>query len=527
MRLIVFILLFSVITGCARRARPQGGPKDEDKPVMVKAKPDFGTIHFNEKEIRIYFDEYIKLKDLTKQLVVSPPLKYPPIVMPQGTPSKYISIKILDTLNKNTTYTFNFGYSIIDNTEGNILKNFKYVMSTGDYIDSLKVSGTVKDAFNKEQNENVILMLYPVSEEFSDSIVFKEKPTYVGALLDSLNFEISNIKSGKYALVVLDDKSRNYLYNSKEDKIGFYPDVITVPTDSVFNMVLFKEILPFKLIGRPKEIKKGHILFAYQGKPDDLKIDVYPEDDKISSFITFEKEKDSLHYWFKNYKKDSIHFIVNKNSFTDTVRVKLKDDEIDSLKIGTEIRSVLNLRDTLSIFSNTPVIEIDTSKIVLLNKDSLKQKFVFYQDRNKQKLYIEFNKEYDHQYYLDIFPGAVTDFYGTENDTLKVSFSTKRPANYSSIFLTLKNLKRYPVIVELITKDGKAEAREYAESAKEIKFINVNPSQYFVRIIYDDNQNKKWDTGNYLKKIQPEEVYYFDLKIEARANWEVVETLSL
>ncbi|RUA06510.1 MAG: hypothetical protein DSY82_09540 [Flavobacteriia bacterium] len=527
MRYILLILIFTILSGCARRSRPDGGPKDEDKPIMVKAKPDFGSTHFNADEIKIYFDEYIKLKDLNKQLIISPPLKYPPIVMPQGTPSKYITIKILDTLRENTTYTFNFGYSVIDNTEGNVLENFKYVISTGDYIDSLKVTGTIKDAFSREQNENVILMLYPVEGEFNDSIVFKEKPTYVGALLDSINFEISNIKEGKYALIALNDKSKNYKYNPKEDKIGFYPNIITAPTDTTYNLVLFKEILPFKFFRRPKEVKKGHILFPYEGKPDSLKIEVFPEDKKISSLITFEQGKDSLHYWFKNYKKDSISFIVSRNAYRDTLKVKLKSEEMDTLRISSGITKGFDLRDTLNVLSNTPVIKIDTSKIVLMNKDSLKQKFNVYQDRNKQKLYIDFEKEYDQKYYLDLFPGAVTDFFGIENDTLKINFSTKRPSNYSSIYLTLKNLKRYPVIVQLITKDGKVEASQYAESAKEVKFENINPSNYMVRIIYDDNKNKRWDTGNYLKKIQPEEVYYFKLLIEARANWEVVETLEL
>ena len=527
MRFILIILIFSVLSGCARRARPQGGPKDEKKPIMVKAKPDFGSTHFDADEIRIYFDEYIKLKDLNKQLIISPPLKYPPIVMPQGTPSKYISIKLLDTLKENTTYTFNFGYSVIDNTEGNILENFKYVISTGDYIDSLKVSGTIKDAFNREQNKNVILLLYPVTEEYNDSVIFKEKPMYVGALLDSINYEISNIRDGKYALIALNDKSKNYKYNPKEDKIGFYPKIITVPTDTTYDLVLFKEILPFRLPRKPKEIKKGHILFAYEGKPDSLDIKVYPKNNEVSSFITYEQQKDSLHYWFKGFEKDSISFIVERRSYIDTFKVRLKSDEIDSLKIGSAVSGTLELRDTLNITSNTPVMKIDTSKIVLLNKDSLRQKYTVYQDRNKQKLYIDFKKEYDHKYYLDLFPGAVTDFFGLENDTLKLSFSTKRPSNYTSIFLTISNLKRYPVIVHLITKEGKTEASQYAESAGEVIFENIKPATYMVRIIYDDNRNRRWDTGNYLKKIQPEEVYYFSIEIEARANWEVVETLSL
>ncbi|MDH3322888.1 MAG: Ig-like domain-containing protein, partial [Flavobacteriaceae bacterium] len=110
----IVALLVIMISACARRGRPEGGPKDESKPIMVKTDPAFKSIRFSEKEIKIYFDEYIKLKDVTSQLIISPPLKYPPVISPQGTPSKRIVIKIKDTLQENTTYTFNFGQSITD-----------------------------------------------------------------------------------------------------------------------------------------------------------------------------------------------------------------------------------------------------------------------------------------------------------------------------------------------------------------------------------------------------------------------------
>ncbi|MEN8123996.1 MAG: Ig-like domain-containing protein [Bacteroidota bacterium] len=524
-----FVLLIIVITvfSCARRGRPTGGPIDEDKPIMVKSDPDFGSTHFDEDEIKIYFDEYIKLKDLNSQLIISPPLKYPPVIVPQGSPSKFISIKIQDTLQENTTYTFNFGQSIIDNTEGNILDNFKYIISTGDYIDSLKVSGTVKDAFEFKPDKNIVLMLYPYDETFNDSIIFKEKPMYVGALKDSVNFEISNIKAGDYALIALNDDSKNYKYNAKQDKIGFIPHIISVPTDSVYNIVLFEEILPFRLPKKPIESAKGHILFAYEGIADSMKIrSLSAIDNNFKSFSNFDKVKDTLHYWYRGYEKDSIEFIVENKSFRDSVRVKLREKDIDSLKINFGIRGTLNLRDTLSLLSNTPVIKIDTSKINFLDKDSINVSYTLDLNKSKNELYFNFDKKFDYRYSLQLLPGAVVDFFDVQNDTINTSFTTKRPSSYSSIFLTLKNIEKYPIIVDLINERGEVVANYYAETSHKISFNNIAPSRYKIRIIYDENKNKKWDTGNYLKKIQPEKVYYFRNIIEAKANWEVDETLS-
>ena len=151
----LFKLLFSLLvivlltSNCARKGIPNGGKKDSIAPLMVTANPPHKTIHFKSEKIKIYFDEYITLKDVNEQLVISPPLKYIPTITPQGSPSKYISIKITDTLKENTTYIFNFGNSVQDNNEGNKLERFKYVFSTGDYIDSLTTKGWVKDAFKK------------------------------------------------------------------------------------------------------------------------------------------------------------------------------------------------------------------------------------------------------------------------------------------------------------------------------------------------------------------------------------------
>lgn len=76
-RFFLFISLLIVLS-CARRGRPEGGPKDFDKPVMIKAEPAFESIHFDTDEIKIYFDEFVKLKNINTQLIVSPPLKNNP-----------------------------------------------------------------------------------------------------------------------------------------------------------------------------------------------------------------------------------------------------------------------------------------------------------------------------------------------------------------------------------------------------------------------------------------------------------------
>ncbi|RZJ56491.1 MAG: hypothetical protein EOO45_28735, partial [Flavobacterium sp.] len=146
--LIVFIAL--AFTGCAKRGTITGGPLDTIPPVILRSSPANMSTNFTGNKIRIDFSEYIKIKDVNKQLIISPPMKTQPDIVPTGSASKYITIKIKDTLQPNTTYSFNFGQSITDNNEGNPYSQFKFIFSTGTYIDSLTLNGSIKDAYNKK-----------------------------------------------------------------------------------------------------------------------------------------------------------------------------------------------------------------------------------------------------------------------------------------------------------------------------------------------------------------------------------------
>ena len=198
-------LLLVLLAGCAKRGNITGGAKDTIAPVLKASFPKNFSTEFKGKTIKLTFDEFIKLKDLKKQLIISPPLKNEPLIIP-STPSKNITITINDTLQDNTTYSFNFGQSIADNNEGNPYNQFKYIFSTGKSIDSLAIGGKVKDAYLKEVEPFVSVMLYDVTKNYNDSIVYKQTPRYVTNTLDSLKtFKLENLKAGKYLLVAMKD----------------------------------------------------------------------------------------------------------------------------------------------------------------------------------------------------------------------------------------------------------------------------------------------------------------------------------
>ncbi len=522
----LFCLLFVlVLVSCAKRGSITGGDKDTIAPVLKASFPKNLTTNFNGKEIKLVFDEYVKLKNVNKQLIISPPMKNQPDILPYNA-SKVITIKIKDTLKPNTTYSFNFGQSIEDNNEANPYSQFKYVFSTGTYIDSLKINVKVKDALEKKVANFVSIMLYEVNEKFNDSTIYKETPRYITNTLDSLKVvQIENIKAGKYLLVALKDNGNNK-FNPKTDKIGFQKQYITIPNDTIFELALFKEKLPFKAI-KPTQESANRLLMGYEGNPKGAKVTVKNGAEIIPSIVTQFPKKDSLQVWFKPIKADSLHVAVSKDKFKEDFTVKLKKQKADTLSISAEFTGNLPLREKFTLNSNIPLLNFDKSKISIKNKDSLAVDFTIENDEFHQKLLLNFKKEPLEKYQISFLPGALTDFYEKQNTTLKYTIATKNSSDYGNLKVILEHVKKFPVIVELTDKEGKVIATEYTEKNNIVEFLAVEPAVYTLRIIYDDNKNGIWDTGSYIEKRQTEEVIYFPKEIDVRANWDVEQPFEL
>jgi|TARA_B110000971_G_scaffold198657_1_gene215431 uncharacterized protein (DUF2141 family) len=526
--LIVLVLSFSQ---CAKKGRPDGGPKDEDAPLFVTANPPYETINFDKNEINIYFNEYIKLKDLSKQLIISPPLnpENPPLISPQGSPSKYINIQILDTLLENSTYIFDFGNSVQDNNESNTLERFKYVFSTGAYIDSLTLSGSVKNSFKSESVENIKLLLYRLDSAYTDSAVYNRKPDYVTSTLDSSNYEFSNLRKGNYLLVALNDARSDYVFNPKTDEIGFLKDTISLPRDSIIKteLSIFKEELPY-IFRRGKEIRKGQLIFGYQGKPSNLKIEnLSAVPDNFQTIIFPEKDKDTLNLWHSPIEKDSLIFKISNNNIIDTITVALRKKQLDSLTVTKITGGVLNIKDTLFFSTNNPIIKIDTSKINFVHTDSIYITYKAFISKKESSVGFLFEKKFKTSYKLNLYPDALVDIFETSNDTVTSQFRTRSIEDYGEISLSIQNPKKVPVIIQLTDINDVTVAQETSSENKTISFNYLIPKKYKIRIIYDTNNNGKWDTGNYLEKKQPEPVQYFPEVQEIRPNWVLNEVIKI
>jgi hypothetical protein len=201
---------------------------------------------------------------------------------------------------------------------------------------------------------------------------------------------------------------------------------------------------------------------------------------------------------------------------------------VDSLRLTPNKKGNLDFGESFSIAVNTPIMVLDTSKIKMISKDSTAVAYSTKLDSIANKVDFDFSVEPNENYKIELLPGAIQDFFEETNDTINYNLNTKSLADFGNLSLNLNGTNiNYPLIVQLTNEKGQTEREIYATGPQVFEFNNIDPGNYLVRIIFDENENKQWDTGNYLKNIQPEKVSYYPGPIEMRANWEKIETFNL
>ena len=322
-KLLFFFLLILLIpkivvltTGCAQIVSPTGGKRDSIPPVLLAANPPSGTINFKGNRITLNFDEYIVIDRLRENLLVSPTPKNDPYV---DFKLKTATIKLRDTLQPNTTYRIDLGNAIKDNNEGNILRNFSYVFSTGSIIDSLKFKGKVLIAETGKPDSTLQAYLY---DNLDDSVVHKLKPKYIAKLDSAGNFSFQNLAAGVYNVYALKDGDGGKTYNSPVEMFAFADSLINIgANDSSINLFAFIEEKEKPRVTKstgPAEKKLRYSTKVPAEKPDILN-DLIIEFNK--PLKNFDPEKilltDTLNNNYKN-------FVVSIDSTSKKIAIKNK-----------------------------------------------------------------------------------------------------------------------------------------------------------------------------------------------------------
>jgi len=442
----------TLVPGCANIIPPTGGPKDTLAPVLIKATPINQSTRFDGTNITHEFDEYVQLDNLQQELIVNPPYERMPDIYGR---LRNVYIKIKDTLQPNTTYSFQFGNAIKDVNESNPLRNFKYVFSTGSYIDSLQLSGIVTDAETGLPDSTLSILLH---SDPDDSAVAKIKPRFVTKPNGKGEFLFEQLPAGSFYLFALKDEGLRR-YSSNRIKFAFHGSLVTTGTNTT--------PIALRAFEAEKEVPKK----ATPAATDD------------------------------NNRK--------------------KEDKLVQVTTTANENAPQDLLTNLEFRFSKPIASIDSSKLLLADTNGVaKTNYRLTLDTAENRVVLKYPWKEDEHFFLRIGRGFVTDTLGninTKTDT--VLFKTKSEREYGSLKMNFTNLdlSLHPVLQWV---EANAVVNTTVLTSNKVSIKLFKPGEYVLRILYDANQNGKWDTGDYWKKIQPEVVLAIEQKFSIKAGWE-------
>lgn len=562
----IAMLIAFILTRCAHQGSLAGGPKDILPPIALKATPPDHTILFTAKKVTITFNEFIQLKDPSKEIFISPPMGTKPEFKVQG---KDLVVDFQEELKANSTYTINFGNAIADFTEGNVLQNFEYVFSTGEIIDSLWIQGRILNAFNLKPEANIIAMVYTNDNDTLplDSLPLHVAPKSASRTDKEGNFRINNLAAGSYKLIGLEDLNNNYYYDLPNERIAFLDSMIVLnppETDTVNDIQADSSILAEEIVQIPdvatytiylfqssdprqKFLGKKHfgalrLQYAFRMPVDTFSATLvnYTPENPDWYMPEYSRKRDTVDLWLRPGLPDTIKVrMFAGDSIIDTSRFILsqlektsrsKKDETKTLNfLPNTYAATLNLNQELKFVFASPVLRFDTSRILLKSaSDSLSPSLSF--DNDIQRIVtVHHSWKPGEAYRITVADSAFIDQRGIVNDSTIIGFKVRAPEDYGLLILSVEvpSGDSCQYIIQLMDTKETVLSEKPVRKSSLIRFEYLLPGKYLVKAIFDRNFDGIWDPGNYRKALLPEKVQYYPKQIEIRANWDLQEDWKL
>ena len=574
LHLLLLIPGFFLVMGCAKISSPSGGPRDREIPVIIKSIPENGEVNFREKEISIYFNEYVVLDKINEKFMVSPPMNKKPRVFVRG---KSVRIDIEEELRDSTTYTFYFQDAIRDLNEGNAINNYQFVFATGPFIDSLSVTGNLYTALSLDPPENTLVMLYSQQD---DSMVVKHLPDYITRVEPNGEYRIDNVHPGIYRLYALKDGDNSKNYNRKDEDFAFYDVPVEITPDKNYLPVMEDTVVQVKpangkvpvkppVIGEYQLIlfqaeKKARYLNSSSRKlpyqlvyslslpPDSLKfIFSIPGVADDAYFIERSRNRDTVTVWLTDstvYNRQEITSII-EFPFTDSLGIILqKTDTILMRYLAPRApRTKVVKRTPYKVNTGNLSGQVRPDKRIIFTAPAPfrppdTSKFRFYEILKEQRIKIPFtlikDTAYSCRYFMDtelrsgrnyLFitdSAAFESIYGETSDSTGTRFSVMTPESFGTLSLNISGYEG-SLIVQLLDNNEKLIREVKYHGDGKLEFPLLPKGLYRVKAIFDLNGDGKWTTGDFDIHLQPEPVSYYKGEIEIKENWVMDQTWDL
>ncbi len=537
-QILLVLGLITCVERCAQIVPLGGGKRDQTPPKLIEALPANKSTNFKSNFIVLKFDEFVQLKDLANQLVITPTLKTPPEIFAE---EKKINISLKsDELLPNTTYRLFFGKAIADMHEGNALLNFEYIFSTGSFVDSLKVKGKIQDAFNTKAAENILIAIY--TELQNDSLPYNKSPEYYTKSSESGEFTFNYLPYKSFKVYGIQDKNRNSLYDGETEKIAFLSSDLKLISDTNIQLSIFQEEAAKTFLKKTNNPYFGLTQLILNKKAI---IKLQPLNLNEAKNIHETKpglEKDTVSIFYKTIQDTlGLLFSLNPLKQADTLKIALPRDNTAKKKFRTFTintpgdKLALDDKIRLSFLTWMDTTKKDLSKVKLfLKEDSLRKTLPISGKWTSVNIFeINTNIKEGNNYVLKTDSNAFFDMKGFSNDTIRSVFKTQSRAETGKVTLKVLLNKKQNYIIQLVNGQDQIVKQSFislslsSSNAATINFTDVPPGTYQAKIVFDDNANKKWDTGRLILKQQAEKVVYASKQIKVLADWEIEEEILI
>lgn len=532
--IIYYIFIVFLLVSCATPGAPQGGPQDKNPPIVKLYEPDNLTINFSKKDVSIFFDEWIQIANLKQQLIISPPINPDPVITAK---KNELKIHFKEALDSNTTYSIFFGDAVKDNNEGNIANNLSYVFSTGDYIDSLSISGKVVTLDGSALPANTFVELYKFAE---DSVITKERPRYIYKISTDGTFKLNYLPNDTFKLFVLNDLNTNYIYDLPTEWVGKYDSMIVLeqPIENIELPIVLPESENYKVFSFNNTLVNRIVTI-------ELNKELNPQKDTILLKIL---SSGNVYPLEQHYTSNIFQYFILSDSLSVNCELSINGTVIDTMKLRRPQESSekqiflpkvqMNEKDSIlsafnnanfEFYSNVPVEKVDKEKIFIVSEedtvgiDSISVQddiwgfTIHYPIKETFKGRLVFGDSsvlFRTGKYADTIDYPIR--HAPSNEYGQLTFDIQLPSVDTSYLLRVFN-KSGLMIYETSVK---------GDSTYSYVLNNIKTGDFFVEAIKDINESATWNGASFWSSRPPEKVFKSE-SYTVKPNWEDVYEIKI
>ena len=539
------LALIFIFWSCANQLPPSGGDVDRIPPEVIESYPKDRTTNFKENYFEIKFSEYVDRLSVQNAIFISPALKYGFEFSWSG---KKLILEFRDTLQQNTTYTVTVGTEVVDiNNRNKLAKPYTFTFSTGEKIDTAKISGKVYT----EKPSGVMIFAYKNNSNFNPSI---QKPNYISQVGANGKYILDGLSDGEYKILAVRDKSQDLFYNSNEDEFGVQFKEIKIDSakqnyDEI-NFLLSKEDTIAPKLSSAFMKDRNHLIIEFNEAIDSTKYTAnnFQLIDSLNNkkilakyFYKFDAKPNQFYLAFEDSSSFQ-NYVLEANNFFDLAGNKNGKDKIQFIyknekdTIPTFPIKILGEYSEDKIDYENPTLKIQFNDGIDLNEVIKRAKIV---DAKKNNYELTINKIDDalfqlrineklkqaNEYFFLFDARELKDFSNKMIDTTyRIKFTTSSELDYSGVSGKIIDNDSTDVVINLTQVVNKKNSyKQKLASTKKFEFPKVIPGKYLLWIYKDKNKNSKYDFGKLRPFIYSEEFRFYPDTLNLRARWPVGE----